>query len=166
MSIISPNCLLWKNASENAFCWSHLLHVKLILSYRWTVQTQISLLHRSSLILVYTVCYIDVSKGPAADIEISENRYLPCRTKIIDIYEIMEILQIVTCPAAWGTRKNARTSGFFLSLPADEHIGWHLSSDMRFPTKWYVRPAKAQTSLRICAVWSEPLLFARIFYKS
>ena len=27
---------------------------------------------------------------------------------------------------------------------------------MRFPTMWYVRPAKAQTSLRIRAVWSEP----------
>ena len=29
---------------------------------------------------------------------------------------------------------------------------------MRLPTMWYVRPAKAQTSLRICADWSEPLL--------
>ena len=27
-----------------------------------------------------------------------------------------------------------------------------LIRDMRFPTMWYVRPAKAQTSLRICAV--------------
>ena len=35
---------------------------------------------------------------------------------------------------------------------------------MRFPTMWYVRPAKAQTSLRIRAVWSEPLLVAWIFY--
>ena len=32
--------------------------------------------------------------------------------------------------------------------------GWreHLSRDMRFPTMWYVRPAKAKTSLRIRAV--------------
>ena len=29
----------------------------------------------------------------------------------------------------------------------------------------YVRPAKAQTSLRICAVWSEPLLIAWPFYE-
>ena len=29
-----------------------------------------------------------------------------------------------------------------------------------FPTMWYVRPAKAQTSLRIPADWSEPLLVA------
>ena len=36
--------------------------------------------------------------------------------------------------------------------------------DMRFPTMWYVRPAKAQTSLRICAVRSEPLLVAWISY--
>ena len=27
-----------------------------------------------------------------------------------------------------------------------------MSRDMRFPTMWYVRPAKAQTSLRIGAV--------------
>ena len=36
----------------------------------------------------------------------------------------------------------------------------HMSRDMRFPTMWYVRPAKAQTSMRIRAVWSEPLLVA------
>ena len=35
---------------------------------------------------------------------------------------------------------------------------------MRFTTMWYVRPAKAQTSLRVHAVWSEPLLVAWIFY--
>ena len=28
----------------------------------------------------------------------------------------------------------------------------HLSRDVRFPTMWYVRPAKAQTSQRIRAV--------------
>ena len=37
---------------------------------------------------------------------------------------------------------------------------------MRFPTMWYVRPAKAQTSLRTRAVWSEPLLVAWLFYDS
>ena len=35
---------------------------------------------------------------------------------------------------------------------------------MRFPTMWYVRPAKPQISLRIRAVWSEPLLVAWVFY--
>ena len=35
-----------------------------------------------------------------------------------------------------------------------------LSRDMRFPPMWYVRPAKAQTSLRIRTVRSEPLLVA------
>ena len=39
-----------------------------------------------------------------------------------------------------------------------------MSSNMRFPTMWYVRPAKPQISLRICAAWSEPLLDAWIFY--
>ena len=37
---------------------------------------------------------------------------------------------------------------------------------MRFSRMWYVWPAKAQTSLRICAVWPEPLLVAWIFYYS
>ena len=35
-----------------------------------------------------------------------------------------------------------------------------LSHNIRFPTMWHVRPAKAQTSLTICAVLSEPLLVA------
>ena len=40
-----------------------------------------------------------------------------------------------------------------------------LSRDMRFQTMWYARPAKAQTSMRIRKVWSEPLLAAWIFYE-
>ena len=36
---------------------------------------------------------------------------------------------------------------------------------MRLQTMWYVRPAKVQTSLPICAVLSEPLLVAWIFYE-
>ena len=36
---------------------------------------------------------------------------------------------------------------------------------MGFPTMWYVLPAKPQISLRISAVWSEPLLVAWIFYE-
>ena len=31
----------------------------------------------------------------------------------------------------------------------------YMSPDIKFPTMWYVQPAKAQISLRICAVWSE-----------
>ena len=41
----------------------------------------------------------------------------------------------------------------------------HMSKCMRFPTMWYVQPAKPQISLRIWAVWSEPLLVAWIFYQ-
>ena len=44
------------------------------------------------------------------------------------------------------------------------HMLYILCRGMRFPTTWYVRPAMAQTSLRIRAVWSEPLLVAWIFY--
>ena len=43
-------------------------------------------------------------------------------------------------------------------------LQWQMSHHMRFPTMWYVRPAKAQTSLRIHAVWSEPLLVAWILF--
>ena len=35
---------------------------------------------------------------------------------------------------------------------------------MGFPTMWFVRPAKAQPSLCICADWSESLLVAWVFY--
>ena len=58
-------------------------------------------------------------------------------------------------------------------VPAERHAfnfsprqkGYFFSADnMRFQTMWYVRPAKAQTSLRIRAVWSEHLLVAWIFY--
>ena len=42
--------------------------------------------------------------------------------------------------------------------------GYNLSQCMRFPTMWYVRPAKPQISLRIRAVWSEPLLVAWVFF--
>ena len=51
-----------------------------------------------------------------------------------------------------------------LRFPPFNHV--HLSHSMRFPTMWYVGSAKAQTSLRLCAVWSEPLLVAWIFYDS
>ena len=40
-----------------------------------------------------------------------------------------------------------------------------MSQCMRFPTVWRVRPAKAQISLRIRAVWSEPLRVAWIFHE-
>ena len=40
----------------------------------------------------------------------------------------------------------------------------NMSQCMRFPTMWYVGPAKPQSSLCIRAVWSEPLLVAWVFY--
>ena len=42
---------------------------------------------------------------------------------------------------------------------------YYLSQCMRFPTMWHVRPSKPQISLRISAVWSEPLLVAWVFYE-
>ena len=46
------------------------------------------------------------------------------------------------------------------NITGSEMYNNYLSRDMRFPTMWYVRPAKPQISLRIRAVWSEPLLVA------
>ena len=39
-----------------------------------------------------------------------------------------------------------------------------MSQCMRLPIMWYVQPAKPLISLRIRAVWSEPLLVAWVFY--
>ena len=52
---------------------------------------------------------------------------------------------------------------YFVNHPSTSHWAWgvsflfktsfpYMSHGMRFPTMWYVRPAKAQTSLRIRAV--------------
>ena len=46
---------------------------------------------------------------------------------------------------------------------AKNSVSHNMSRDMRFPPMWYVRPTKAQTSLGIRAVLSEPLLVALIF---
>ena len=56
------------------------------------------------------------------------------------------------------------TGGAFVDYPHEtkKHLLFflHLRRGIRFPTMWYVRPAKPQISLRICAVLSEPLLVA------
>ena len=73
-------------------------------------------------------------------------------------------------------KKNPRLMGYLVylglklcymtsSTTPNEHHDKDFSRDMRFPKMWYVRPAMAQTSLLICAVCSEPLLVARIFYE-
>ena len=40
----------------------------------------------------------------------------------------------------------------------EQQGGPYMSHDMRFPTMWYVRQAKAQASMRNHTVLSEPLL--------
>ena len=45
-------------------------------------------------------------------------------------------------------------------------VGGYMRRDIRFPTMWYKQPAKPQISLRIRAVWSEPMLVAWIFWYS
>ena len=55
--------------------------------------------------------------------------------------------------------------GVYATRSLGVYTSLNMSCDTRFPTMWYVRTAKAQTSLRIRAVWSEPLLVAWIFYE-
>ena len=63
---------------------------------------------------------------------------------------------------SWGYQRFQKSKD---SLKACfENVNIHMSRGMRFPTMWFVRPAKPQISLRIRAVWSEPLLVAWIFY--
>ena len=52
-----------------------------------------------------------------------------------------------------------------MKLPFEMFVIHNMNPKMRFPTMWYVWLAKAQTSLRICAVWLEPLLVTWIFYE-
>ena len=68
---------------------------------------------------------------------------------------------------SWGPGIDGQTSPMDQSV-ISLHLRQedHLSRDMRFPTMWYVRPAKAQISLRIRAVWSEPLLVTWMFHDS
>ena len=47
---------------------------------------------------------------------------------------------------------------YFNTLYTLKSFNIKMSRNMRFPTMWYVRPAKAQTGLRIRAACSEPLL--------
>ena len=53
----------------------------------------------------------------------------------------------------------------FFADDAIIHTNSKMSRGMGFLTVWYVRPAEPQISLRIRAVWSEPLLVAWIFYE-
>ena len=52
--------------------------------------------------------------------------------------------------------KNEKMTSFFTNN--------NMSQCMRLPTMWYVQPANSQISLRIHAVWSEPLLVAWVYY--
>ena len=52
-----------------------------------------------------------------------------------------------------------------MDIWTEEQSGNYMSRAMRFPAMWYVRPAKPQISLRICVVWSEPLLVPCLFYQ-
>ena len=71
----------------------------------------------------------------------------------------------------WSLKWPTSIHPFQLCLQQIElEIIWAVTCDfqqcgiLRFPTMWYMRPAKPQISLHIRAVRSEPFLVALIFY--
>ena len=74
---------------------------------------------------------------------------------------IQKLCAIHTEQASCGTVYN---TGLFYELDLSHVQLENLTPGMRFPTMWYVQPAKPQISLGICTVWSEPLQVAWIFY--
>ena len=50
------------------------------------------------------------------------------------------------------SKKEGKDQESIQSSTVDNPQKYHMSRDMRFPAMWYVRPAKAQTSLRVRAV--------------
>ena len=83
---------------------------------------------------------------------------------------------VITLQALWCLDVDPRDGCFYLNARSLSSrwifyptltltINSYMSLDMRFLTMWYVLPATPQISLRIRAVWSEPLLVALIFYE-
>ena len=82
--------------------------------------------------------------------------FLHTRFKFVLLYSIIKFYLTYHVPTIGKHKSNSHIS------KAICHHG-NMSQDMRYPTMLYVRPAKAQTSLLIRAVWWEPLLVAWIF---
>ena len=78
----------------------------------------------------------------------------------IIIWRSLRILTSLCCGVSSIQRmlKSLNTVTSFRQTKYDVH-------EMRFPTMWYMRPAKPQTSLHIRTGWSEPLLVAWVFYE-
>ena len=83
-----------------------------------------------------------------------------------ELHLLTSLMILVLIAQGFGNTKYVRVYRSCLSIFAFPFFqSYDMSCDMRFPTMWYVQPAKAQTSLCIRTVWSEPLLVARIFYE-
>ena len=83
-------------------------------------------------------------------------------------YKINKPMLIVSICMVKSIRKKRvnYTCNFCLSkLILTQRVHRYLSRFMRFPTMRYVRPAEPQISVRIRAVWSEPLLVTWVFYE-
>ena len=98
-----------------------------------------------------------------------------CKYKYIFNFSICYKLICDICPLTCKIQVHNRDVFFFIFHNQILFMGirrtislkrlvWARKYDIRFPTMWYVRPANAQTSLRLRVVWSEPLLVAWICY--
>ena len=87
---------------------------------------------------------------------VSDKKIFPC----FPLYKPMEYMWPLGRGHFWPKGHNLNKLG---RGPLG-HDTYQMSKCMRFPTMWYVRQANPQISLRVRAVWSEPLLVAWVFY--
>ena len=118
-------------------------------------------MHKSSLVSKSLISYFldcDITGFPSYRLYISQlmQEYV---LKLITSPLEVNVLLLSNLIKAINFRKIIN----FLIFPESRLL--HMSHDMGCPTMWYVLPAKAQTSLRIHTVWSEPLLVTWIFYE-
>ena len=124
--------------------------VSLILSVLWLFLLPICAFCRLYLCCVVVICAL------AAHVyshHVEDKRSI-CLSKLCSVDDCLCSLSF-PCWHGWVSGLWLRHFWSFLLI-------WATTWDFQ---QWYVRPAKAQTSLRICAVWSEPLLVPWIFYE-
>ena len=115
----------------------------------------------SDLFLFYNErdCMMSLSDDKQADVFDAFNttsRYLDDILNINNVYFDNMVSQIYPSELQLNKANTSDTETAFLDLHLS--ISNDMSRDMSFRTMWYVRPAKAQISLHIRTVASEPLL--------
>ena len=119
--------------------------------------------HITSILNVFLISG-SVDKGEESDID--EKTSEDTRSSISQGNTQLQIrvhnyMYMYVSPTPHPNRSHCVVSCYYYYL---HYNHYYMGQCMRFPTMWYVRPAKAQISLPLRAVWSLPLLIAWIFY--